>query len=187
MDNPITYAISTSHLSACGSSARASHFNIAQNTTAVQREDIAYTSDSTAENQNVSVKAYASAPTTPEAITTNSCGELNSAWSDVPTNTLRAKAVIVQNRKRIVKPLQTTDPIFIQNAIRDVSPIAKLENRFCIIKNRGAPGWCTICILKAEAINSPQSHQLTVRSTVMIYITVAMIPHIHPKRLLIFL
>src|SRR5690606_23281041 len=127
------------------------------------------------------------APTTPEAITKNSWGWLNVASREVPTNIFRAKAVIVQNRKRIVRPLQTTDAIFIQNAIREVSPIAKLEKRFCIMRNSGAPGWCTICILNAEAMNSPQSHQLTVRSTVMTYTTVAMTAHIHPKRLLIFL
>ena len=39
---------------------------MAQNTKAVKSEDIAYTSPSTAENQNVSEKQYARAPTAPE-------------------------------------------------------------------------------------------------------------------------
>src|SRR5690606_2548674 len=161
-------SISTSHRSDCGSSARTSHFKIAQNTTAVQSDDIAYTSASTAENQNVSVKAYASAPTAPEAIIINICNVLSAAFRSLPTNTLRASAVIVQNRKRMVKPLQTAEPTFIQNAIFVGSPSARFENTFSTIKKSGAPGWCTICILYAEAMNSPQSHQLTVRSTVII-------------------
>src|SRR5574344_865014 len=41
------------------------HLVMAQNTIAVNSEDIAYTSPSTAENQNVSEKQYASAPTAP--------------------------------------------------------------------------------------------------------------------------
>ena len=39
---------------------------MAQNTSAVTSDDIAYTSPSTAENQNVSLYVYARAPTAPE-------------------------------------------------------------------------------------------------------------------------
>ena len=46
-------------------SATSSHFKIHQNVTAVKKEDIAYTSPSTAENQNESEKVYARAPTKP--------------------------------------------------------------------------------------------------------------------------
>ena len=53
---PMRKAISTIHLSACGLSARSYHMVIAQNTSAVNSEDIAYTSPSTAENQKVSEK-----------------------------------------------------------------------------------------------------------------------------------
>src|SRR5690606_12486955 len=118
---------------------------MAQNTTAVQRDDIAYTSDSTAENQNVSENVYAKAPTAPAPRICTSLPSVGSA----PRGTMvfRTKAVIVQNRKSIVRPLDTAEPKFIQNAIRISSPNARLENTFCSIRNRGAPGRCTICIL----------------------------------------
>ena len=57
------------HLSACLSPAASSHLSIAQKTRAVKKADDAYTSPSTAENQNESVKEYATAPTAPAAIT----------------------------------------------------------------------------------------------------------------------
>ena len=44
-----------SHLSEPSSSAWSYHFRISQNTTAVNSDDEAYTSPSTAENQNVSL------------------------------------------------------------------------------------------------------------------------------------
>jgi hypothetical protein len=49
-------AIRTSHLLEYFSSAILSHLRIAQNTNAVKNDDVAYTSPSTAENQNVSEK-----------------------------------------------------------------------------------------------------------------------------------
>ena len=58
--------MSTIHLFAYGVSACSYHLIIAQNTIAVKSEDIAYTSPSTAENQNVSLKQYARAPTAPD-------------------------------------------------------------------------------------------------------------------------
>src|SRR5690606_37695773 len=127
--------------SAPSSSARTSHFNIAQNTTAVHKEDMAYTSDSTAENQNVSEKAYANAPTKPAPITTIVCVEVREVVRfALPRNILRPKAVIDQNKKRIVNPELTAEPTFIQYASCDLSPIAIFENMFWIIKNKGAPG-----------------------------------------------
>ena len=47
--------MSTSQRSLCGWSATSSHFRISQNTTAVNSDEKAYTSPSTAENQNVSL------------------------------------------------------------------------------------------------------------------------------------
>ena len=58
--------ISTIHLFAYGVSACSYHLIMAQNTRAVISEDMAYTSPSTAENQNVSLNVYARAPTAPE-------------------------------------------------------------------------------------------------------------------------
>ena len=48
-----------------------SHLNIAQNTKAVKKEDIAYTSASTAENQKESVNVKDNAPVKPEIKTNN--------------------------------------------------------------------------------------------------------------------
>ena len=65
-DRPMMNEISTIHLLAYGESACSYHFVMAQKTIAVTSEDIAYTSPSTAENQNVSLNVYASAPTAPD-------------------------------------------------------------------------------------------------------------------------
>lgn len=46
----------------------ADHFNMAQKTMAVNKEEVAYTSPSTAENQKESENMYAKAPTRPAAI-----------------------------------------------------------------------------------------------------------------------
>ena len=56
MDKPIRKAIRTIHLPEWGSSAVSYHRHIAQNTSAVNRELMAYTSPSTALNQKVSEK-----------------------------------------------------------------------------------------------------------------------------------
>ena len=66
IESPMRNEIRTIHLFAYGVSACSYHFVIAQNTRAVTRDDIAYTSPSTAENQNVSLKQYARAPTAPD-------------------------------------------------------------------------------------------------------------------------
>src|ERR1044072_2593419 len=58
----------------------ASQRKMAQNTMAVNIEDIAYTSPSTAENQNESEKQYASAPTTPLPKMANILPSVNSCW-----------------------------------------------------------------------------------------------------------
>ena len=65
MDRPMMNEMSTIHLFAYGVSACSYHLVMAQNTSAVTRDDIAYTSPSTAENQNVSLNVYARAPTAP--------------------------------------------------------------------------------------------------------------------------
>ena len=65
MESPIRKAMRTIQRLAYGESACSYHFVMAQNTMAVNNDDIAYTSPSTAENQNVSEKQYASAPTIP--------------------------------------------------------------------------------------------------------------------------
>src|SRR5471030_1386449 len=99
-----------SHLSAPGSSAWASHFNIAQKTIAVQSDDSANTMVSTAENQKVSVKVNSSAPTNPAPII--------SIWRDLSASPLGvnflARAVMVQNKNIIVAPLASADIILVK-------------------------------------------------------------------------
>jgi len=65
IERPMRKHISTIHLPECGSSASSYQRVMAQNTTAVNNDDMAYTSASTAENQKVSLKQYANAPTAP--------------------------------------------------------------------------------------------------------------------------
>src|SRR5690554_6656057 len=114
------------HLSDQGFSATFSHFRIAQNTTAVNKEDRPYTSASTAENQNVSVNAYAEAPTRPAAKITKREMPDNS----FSTKNLRAKCVIVQNKNIIVAPLATAVKILIAFAISStLSPTKIAKNR----------------------------------------------------------
>src|SRR6478609_9001191 len=103
IDNPIMKKIKTSHLSAPGSSATRSHFKADQNTIAVKKELIAYTSPSTALYQNESVNVPASAPTIPVAIILHCCMLVNSFVSGATI--FLAKCVIVQNKNKIVKPL----------------------------------------------------------------------------------
>ena len=73
---------------------------------------MAYTSDSTAENQKVSEKVYANAPTNPAPIIL-----IRVPWSissSFLTRIFFAKAVIVQNKNRMVNALETAEPTFIQ-------------------------------------------------------------------------
>src|SRR5690606_5612381 len=97
-----------SQRSAPGSSAWFSHLKIAQKTMAVQSEERAYTSDSTAENQNVSEKVYASAPTSPLPMIRKIFPAFSSP--DCFRTSFLARAVMVQKRNRIVNPLARTDP-----------------------------------------------------------------------------
>ena len=140
MDNPIRYAIRISHLSACFSSATFSHFNIAQKTTAVKSEDVPYTSPSTAENQKVSEKAYAIAPTSPLAKTAIICPLVISLFVEI---NFFARCVIVQKRNMIVKALARADRAFIILAASTLLPANKVATRAIIIC-KGAPGgWAT--------------------------------------------
>ena len=82
------------------------------------------------------------------------------------TNTLRTRWVIVQNRNIMANPLHRADRMFTVTATLEVSPPAKSVATRDIIRNRGAPGGCPTCSLKAARINSPQSQKLTVGSRV---------------------
>ena len=79
---------------------------------AVKKEDMAYTSASTAENQKLSEKVYTKAPTIPAPIK-EMVWPLVSSPSTTEKSRLPIK-VMDQNRKRIVKPAKSALPIFIQ-------------------------------------------------------------------------
>ena len=92
---------------------------------AVKNDDTPYTSPSTAENQNESENVYAKAPTNPAPITEN-----NWPFESTLPKIFLPKAVIVQNRNRIVKALQVADNKFIIYATLVTSPKAKFEKKF---------------------------------------------------------
>ena len=132
---------------------------------AVKKEDIAYTSPSTAENQNESVKVYVKAPTTPAArieIILN----LSFFDSSFFTSILFPNAVIVQKRNKIVNELQRADITLTATATWLVAGSANNEKILPNNWKRGAPGGCPTSSLYAVAIYSPQSQKLTVCSIV---------------------
>ncbi len=114
MERPIRNAMRTIQRLACGWSAVSYQRHIAQNTSAVNSDDIAYTSPSTALNQNVSENVYASAPTAPEAIIAIACPFVISSVPFVISSevekslftTLLAKNTIVRYRKKMVSALR---------------------------------------------------------------------------------
>src|SRR5690606_41403071 len=96
-----------------------SHLRNAQITMAVKKEDMAYTSDSTAENQKLSVKAYAKAPMMPAPIREMVWPLLTvsvSMWKSCLLN----KAIETKAHK-IVNPEKSALPTFIQYATRNPS------------------------------------------------------------------
>jgi hypothetical protein len=108
-----------------------------QKTSAVTSEEIAYSSPSTAENQNVSENAYASAPNIPLPMIAGTCFDSRALSF---TNTFRTRWVMVQKRNKIANALHRADRMFIINAALEVSPPAKSVAILPIIINRGAPG-----------------------------------------------
>src|SRR4051794_22167565 len=186
MDIPMRKKIKMSHLSAPGSSATFSHLRIDQNTIAVKKELIAYTSPSTALYQNESVNVPASAPTTPAAITPHICVLVN-AFELLGCTIFRAKCVMVQNKNKIVNPLARALITF--TAFAAVAPLSPNKTIKILPSktNKGAPGGCGICTLKQLLTNSPQSQKLPLASLVIIKTVHANKHTSHPVIRLIFL
>ena len=124
------------HRVAPGSSASFSHFNIAQNTAAVKRDDKAYTSPSVALNQNESENVYASAPTAPDPKIAHLSAEVGSFVN--PPEKRRARCVILQNKKRIVNELLNADNELAAKAAH--SGVANTIRPRAKSINKGAPG-----------------------------------------------
>ena len=130
----------------------------------MKKLDIAYTSPSTAENQNESLNVYAKAPTNPAPKTAYIFPFVN---SPVFSASLRANAVIVQNKKRMVNALQRPDTALIIIPTLLVSPKANKLKKFPINRNKGAPGGWPTSNLYAQAMYSPQSQKDAVGSIVL--------------------
>ena len=164
MEIPIRKKTNIIHRFDSASSAHSSHLRIDQKTIAVKREDVAYTSPSTAENQNESEKVNANSPTKPVPIM-EIISEVEILSSD-ETIIFFARWVIVQKRNNMVKALAKADKAFAIKATLDTSlPASKVNNLVRIIKI-AQPGGCPISSLNPVAMNSPQSHKLAVGSRV---------------------
>ena len=74
---------------------------------------------------------------------------------------------MLQNRKRIANALASADMELIIAATFETFPPANRVKNLAIIMNTGFPGGCPTSSLKAEEINSLQSHRLVVGSIVI--------------------
>ena len=163
MDRPIRKDISTIHLFAYGSSASSYQRVIAQNTRAVNSEDIAYTSPSTAENQKVSEKQYARAPTAPLPKMAMADAVLHLPSSPLATSLL-AKKTMVRYRRNMVKAEQSALITFTATAACEAS--VNMVKNLAISWNTGFPGGWPTSSLYEEAMNSPQSQNEALGSMV---------------------
>jgi hypothetical protein len=144
-------------------SVSSSHFKIAQKMSAVNRDDIAYTSPSTAENQNESVKVYDNEPIIPLPKIAIICPFDNIL--DFFKAIFFDRSVIDQNINNIEAELERAETLFIHTAT--FSGAAKNEKILPISINNGAPGGWPTSNLYAAVMYSPQSHKLTVSSSVI--------------------
>ena len=180
MLSPVRYAISMSHLSLPGSSAWSSHFSISHTTTAVKRLLYAYTSPSTALNQNVSEKVYARAPVMALASTATNCARVR--ISPFSPTSLRAKWLMVQNRNMMQAALKSALIVLTMRATM-VGSSTSCVKRLAVSMKKGAPGGCPTSSLYAVVMNSGQSQKLAVGSIVLQYTKAAMANAIQPIRL----
>jgi hypothetical protein len=126
------------------------------------RVAMAYTSVSTALNQNESVNVKAKLPTKALPSTATCFDVVNSPFNVIIF--LRSKEML-QNINKIVKALATALIKFITNPIW-LGSKANIEKNAPNIWNNGAPGGCPTCNLEEVSMYSPASQKLTVGSTV---------------------
>ena len=139
----MTYAMSIRYLSEWGWSARFSHLRMSQNTRAVQNDEKAYTSPSTAENQNVSLHVYASAPQRPDPKMTSILTRGISVASSLTMRRL-TRCVTVQKSRSMVAAESNADMMLTISATLDMSPKAKLTKNLAASMKIGLPGgWPT--------------------------------------------
>jgi hypothetical protein len=92
---------------------------------------------------------------------------------------------MLQKRKRTAKALARADIEFIIAATLETFPPAKRLKNLAMIMNTGFPGGWPTSILKAEEINSLQSHRLVVGSIVIKKVKAAIAKATQPVILLI--
>ena len=160
MLRPIRKVMSTIQRLAWGSSACSYHLHMAQKTRAVKKEDMAYTSPSTALNQKVSEKQYASAPTAPEAKIAIACP----GPTGDPTTTLLAKNTMVKYSRKMVRALRMAFMAFTATAACCAS--TGMVKKRAKSWNTGFPGGWPTSSLYDDAMNSPQSQKDAVGSMV---------------------
>ena len=156
---------------------------MAQKTKAVKKEDMAYTSPSTALNQKVSEKQYAKAPTAPEAKIAIARATLRSSFlrglspllspaasgravrpsHGTPIKRL-AKNTMVKYSRKMVRALSTAFMAFTATAACCAS--TGMVKKRAKSWNTGFPGGCPTSSLYDEAMNSPQSQKDAVGSMV---------------------
>ena len=136
----------------------------------------AYTSASTAENQKLSVKVKASAPTAELPIMVQPLVVSMFSWSSRSSLNKRVKD---QNKKSMVKALAKTDIKLMVKATFSASK-AKIEKNAPRIWYSGAPGGWPTSRLLAVVIYSPASQKLTVGSTVSQYVVSATTKTLQP-------
>src|ERR1051326_2070542 len=128
--------MNTSQRSARGLSS-ASQRRMAQNTSAVKKDDMAYTSLSTAENQNESEKQYAIEPTRPVPMMAHMRPSVSSC--PIARMSLRPSRVSDQNMKRMVPALARADMVLSREATV-AGLLANREKRRPMSMKVGAPG-----------------------------------------------
>ena len=135
---------------------------MAQNTSAVNNEDNAYTSPSTAENQKLSLNVYANAPTAPAPMTAHRSAVLASPEGSAII--FFAKCVMLQKRNKMVNELLRCR----ERISEDRGRLRRGENHQETGEEHeeGGPGGCPTSSLNADAMNSPQSQKLAVGSMV---------------------
>ena len=134
-----------------------------QKMTAMNNDEKAYTSASTAENQKESETAYAVAPTKP-APRIEILVELD--VTQVVANIFRQNHVIVQNKNMIVRALSIAEAELINRVIWPGFDPASKEAIRPINRNNGFPGAWQTSSFEAQDKNSPQSQKLTEGSKV---------------------
>ena len=163
-DNPISSAISSSHLLPLGSCMASPHFRPAQNRSAMNNDAMAYTSASVALYQKLSEKRKARLAV--KALPKTAFALLEVISPFVLTIFVN-KMVTDQNINSMVNADESTDTMLIIKPVC-CGEVANMANIDPIIWNSGAPGGWPICNFAEVDWYSQQSQKLREGSAVMV-------------------